>query len=111
MKEVVRLDASGPANAACPSLKGLKGRIRRLFASYLHNRVNAGSPKRTVMSRSAWRQSRHSSQTLEVMFETAILQGWTDGDESCRVTGSGIPTGRVKGGSDHETIRSSRWVC
>jgi hypothetical protein len=111
MKEAMLSSASGPVNAACPSSRGLKGRTRRLSASYLHNRVNTGSPKRTVISWSAWRQSRHSSQMLEVMFETAILQGWTDGDESCRVTGSGIPTGRVKGGSDHETIRSSRWVC
>jgi hypothetical protein len=110
-KEVVLLDASGPADAACLSSRGLKERTRRLPTSYLQNRVNAGSPKRTVSNRSARRQSRHSSQMLEVMFETAIRRGWTNGDESVRAIGSGILTERVKGGSDHEAMRPTRWVC
>lgn len=39
--------------------------------SYLINRVNTGSPKRTCLTCSAWRRSRHISQTPRVTPRTA----------------------------------------
>ena len=109
MKRVVRSNALGPASTACLPSVGSKGRTERLPASHLLVRVNTGSPK-WARQRPTWRQSRHSSQMPGVMPRTAIL-GWTATDESCRATGTGILTGRVKGGSACETGQSTGWAC
>jgi antirestriction protein ArdC len=110
-KRAMRPSALDPADAACLSSRGSKGRTGRLPASCLLNRVTTGSPKRAVMNRPTWRQSRHSSQMLRVMPRTAISMRWTANDESRRATAGGIPIGRVKSGSDCESNRSTRWVC
>lgn len=109
MKRVVRSNTLGPASAACPSSMGSKGRTERLTASHLLVRVNTGSPK-WALQRPTWRQSRHSSQMPGVMPRTAIF-GWTITDESCRATGAGLLTGRVKGGSACETGQPTGWAC
>ena len=109
MKRVARLDALGPASAACPPSVGSKGRTERLTASHLLVRVNTGSPK-WARQRPTWRQSRHSSQMPGAMPRTAIF-GWTATDERCRATGTGLLTGRVKGGSACETGQSTGWAC
>lgn len=109
MKRVARLDTLGPASAACPPSVGSKGRTERLTASHLLVRVNTGSPK-WARQRPTWRQSRHSSQMPGVMPRTAIF-GWTTTDESCRATGAGLLTGRVKGGSACETGQPTGWAC
>ncbi|AMG74907.1 Antirepressor [Sphingopyxis granuli] len=108
-KRVVLLDILDPACAACPPSVGSKGRTERLTASHLLVRVNTGSPK-WARQRPTWRQSRHSSQMPGVMPRTAIF-GWTATDESCRATGTGLLTGRVKGGSACETGQSTGWAC
>ncbi len=74
---------------------------------------NAATGRRysAVMNRSAWRQSRRSSQMLRVIPETAIFVRWTIDDESHRATAGGILMGRVKDGSDCESNRPTRWVC
>ena len=108
-KRVVLLDILDPACAACPPSVGSKGRTERLTASHLLVRVNTGSPK-WARQRPTWRQSRHSNQMPGVMPRTAIF-GWTITDESCRATGAGLLTGRVKGGSACETGQPTGWAC
>jgi hypothetical protein len=108
-KRVARLDTLDPACAACLPSVGSKGRTERLTASHLLVRVNTGSPK-WARQRPTWRQSRHSSQMPGVMPRTAIF-GWTTMDESCRATGAGLLTGRVKGGSACETGQPTGWAC
>ncbi len=109
MKGVWQPSAPGPVGTACPPSVGSKGRTERLTASHLLVRVNTGSPK-WERQRPTWRQSRHSSQMPGVMPRTAIL-GWTTTDESCRATGAGLLTGRVKGGSACETGQPTGWAC
>jgi hypothetical protein len=108
-KEAMRSSASSPVRAACLPSAGSKGRMRRLTASHLLNRVNTGSPK-WARQRPTWRQSRHSSHRPGVMSGIAIL-GWTATDESRRATGAGLHNGWVKGSSASETGQTTRGAC
>jgi hypothetical protein len=73
-----------------------QGRKEHLNAPYLSDYVNMGSPKRAPLRCPAWRRSRHISQKLGVIPETAS-QGWTRKGEIRRAIGGGNPSTRVKG--------------
>jgi len=86
-----------PNHATHPLSEGY-GRTGHLTAPHLLYRVTTGSPKRAALHGPAWRRSRHSSQRPGVTPGTAAGRR-TDMAETCRVTGTGTPSGRVKGGA------------
>ena len=86
-----------PNRATHPLSEGY-GRTGHLSAPHLLYRVTTGSPKRAALHGPAWRRSRHSSQRPGITPGTAAEMR-TVMAETCRATGTGTPSGRVKGGA------------
>jgi len=98
-----------PNHATHPSSMG-HGRTGHLTAPHLLHCVNTGSPLRAALNRPAWRRSRHSSQTLTVMRQTAAGVR-TVMAKTIRVTGTGTPADRVKGGAfaEYGNLHDDAW--